>query len=107
MKVVLKRYITYHYEGELKMAKIVMTHNVVDVTKWLSFKDERASTISAMGGTQIVDCPAQDGSNTVAVSANFDDVEAVLTAMSSPPPEMQSVMEKHGVLPPLAIYVEK
>ena len=107
MNVVLMREITYRYEGELNMAKMIMTHNVVDVTKWLSFKEERASAISAMGGSQVVDCVAPDGSNTVAVSANVDDVEALLAAMSSPPPELQALMESHGVLPPIAIYVEK
>jgi hypothetical protein len=54
-----------------------------------------------------VDCVAPDGSNTVAVSANLDDVEAMQAAMASPPPELQALMESHGVRPPIAIYVEK
>ena len=107
MNVILMRKIAHHDKGAMNMAKIIMTHNVVDVTKWLSFKEERGSAISAMGGSQVVDCVAPDGSNTVAVAANVDDVDALLAAMSSPPPELQALMESHGVRPPIAIYVEK
>jgi len=31
----------------------------------------------------------------------------MMATLSSPPPEMGAIMEKHGVLPPLAIYVEQ
>jgi len=89
------------------MPKMVITHGVVDVEKWLSFKAERAEAISAMGVSQIVDLVAQDGSNAVAISANVDDVEAVLAATSSPSPELGAAMADHGVIPPLTIYVEK
>jgi hypothetical protein len=49
----------------------------------------------------------QDGSNAAAVSADAGDVEALLTALASGPPELQAAMEKLGVLTPLVIYVEK
>ena len=89
------------------MPRMVITHNVVDVDKWLSYKDERSGAISAMGGSDVVDHVAQDGSNSVAIAANVDDVAAILAGLASPPPELHAAMERHGVLPPLTVYIEK
>jgi hypothetical protein len=89
------------------MPRMIITHNVVDVDNWLSFKDERAGAISAMGGSQVVDHVAQDGSSAVAIAATVDDVAAVLAGLASPPPELHAAMERHGVLPPLTVYIEK
>jgi hypothetical protein len=88
------------------MPKIVVTHDVVDVDKWLGFKSERADAIGGLGGSNVVDHVAQDGGTTVAVSAEVTDVAALVAALSSPPPEVASLMESHGVRPPLTIYVE-
>ena len=89
------------------MPRMIITHDVVDVDNWLSFKDERAGAISAMGGSQVVDHVAQDGSNAVAIAATVDDVAAVLAGLASPPPELHAAMERHGVLPPVTVYIEK
>jgi hypothetical protein len=89
------------------MPKIVITHDVADVDAWLSFKSERADGISGMGGSNVVDHVAQDGSNRVAVSAEVDDVDAILAAASSPPPELSEMMDRHGVIPPFTVYVER
>ena len=89
------------------MPKIVAIHDVVDVAKWLEFKSERADAVGALGGSNVVDHVAQDGSNTVAVSAEVSDVEGMMAALSSPPPQVTAVMERHGVVPPLTIYVEQ
>ncbi len=89
------------------MPKIVITHNVADVAKWLRFKSERADAITAMGGRNVVDHVAQDGSRTVAVGTEVDDVAGLMANLSSPPPEVGAIMERHGVIPPLAIYVER
>ena len=89
------------------MPRMIITHNVVDVDNWLSFKDERAGAISAMGGSQVVDHVAQDGSNAVAIAATVDDVAAVLAGLASPPPELHAAMERHGVLAPVTVYIEK
>ena len=89
------------------MPKIVVTHNVADVDTWLQFKSERADAIAGLGGSNVVDHVAQDGSNSVAVGADVDDVEGLIATLSSPPPEVGAIMERHGVLPPLAIYVEQ
>jgi hypothetical protein len=87
------------------MPKIVVTHSVVDVERWLLGRSERADAIGGMGGTNVVDHVAQDGSNTVAISADVEDVAIVMETLASPPPEMAAAMESHGVLPPLAVYV--
>jgi hypothetical protein len=89
------------------MPKIVVTHNVADVAKWLEYKSERADAIGMLGGTNVVDHVAEDGSTTVAVAADVDDVAGLMTALSSPPPEVGAVMERHGVVPPLTIFVER
>lgn len=89
------------------MPKIVAIHGVVDVAKWLEFKSERADAVAALGGSNVVDHVAQDGSNSVALTADVSDVEGLLAALSSPPPEVGAVMERHGVIPPLTIYVEQ
>lgn len=89
------------------MPKVVVTHNVVDVDTWLQFKSERADAIAALGGSNVVDHVAQDGSNTVAVVTEVDDVAALIATISSPPPEVGAIMERHGVMPPVVIYVER
>lgn len=89
------------------MPKLVITHNVADVENWSKFKDERAEAIGAMGGTNVVDHVAHDGSNTVAVTAEVDDVAGAMASIASPPPELGAAMERHGVIPPLTVYVEK
>lgn len=89
------------------MPKVVITHDVADVGTWLKLNSERAEAIGAMGGKNVVDHVAQDGSNTVAVATEVDDVAGLIAALSSPPPEVLAIMERHGVIPPLAIYVEQ
>ena len=89
------------------MPKMVITHSVVDLDNWLQFKSERADAIGAMGGNNVVDHIAQDGSKTVAITADVDDVAGVMASISSPPAELGAAMEKHGVIPPLAVYIEQ
>jgi hypothetical protein len=88
------------------MPKMVITHGVADVQRWLGFKAERAEAIAGLGGSDVVDHVAHDGSNQIAVSANVTDVNGIMAALASPPPELAAAMEKHGVLPPLVAYVE-
>ncbi len=89
------------------MPKIVVIHDVADVAKWLEFKSERAEAIGALGGTNVVDHVAQDGSNTVAIAADVSDLDGMMAALSAPPPETGEIMQRHGVIPPLTIYVEQ
>ena len=89
------------------MAKMVVTHNVVDVDNWLKGKAERADAITAMGCTNVVDYVAADGSKAIAITADANDPAAVMAGISSPPADVAAAMERHGVLPPVAIYIEK
>jgi hypothetical protein len=89
------------------MPKMVITHGVADVDKWLQFKAGRAEAMESLGATNVVDHVAHDGSAAVAVSADIADVEAMMATLDSPPPEIGALMEKHGVLPPLVVYVER
>ena len=89
------------------MPRMVVTHGVVDVENWLSFKAERADSIAAIGGLNAVDLVAEDGSDAVAVMADTDDTAAVMAALASPPAEISAAMERHGVVPPLTIYIER
>jgi hypothetical protein len=88
------------------MPKIVITHKVVDVERWLKGKAERAAVISAYA-TQVTDYVAMDGSNNIAVTADVHDMAGAQAMMASPSPEDAAAMERHGVIPPLTVYVEK
>lgn len=88
------------------MAKIVITHAVVDIERWLKGKEERAAVISAYA-TNVTDYVAMDGSNNIAVTADVHDMAGAQAMMASPSPDDAAAMERHGVLPPLMVYVEK
>ena len=88
------------------MPKVVITHNVVDVNAWLKGKSERAEQIAGMGGTNVIDHVAQDGSNSIAITCDGD-VARIMAAIANPAPELAAAMERHGVVPPLAVYVAK
>jgi hypothetical protein len=89
------------------MPKMVVIHNVANVDEWLQFKAERADAIAMVGGSNVVDHVAQDGANTVAVAADVSDMDAMLAGLTAPPPEMLEIMQRHGVIPPLTIFVER
>jgi hypothetical protein len=92
---------------DIAMPKIVITHNVTDVDTWLKGKSERAEAIGNMGATNVVDHAAHDGSKAVAITFDVDNVDTVTTTLASPPAEMAAAMERHGVLPPMTVYVER
>ena len=89
------------------MTKIVITHAVEDLERWLGFKGERAASIEDMGGSNVVDHVAADGSNNVAVTADVADVVAFKSGLASPPPDLADAMSRHGVVPPVAAHIEK
>lgn len=89
------------------MPRMFITHNVADVDAWLSFKAERAEAVTGIGGTDVVDHVAVDGSKSVAVSADVDDVEGFLATLAAPPAAVAEVMQRHGIEPPLVAYVAK
>ena len=88
------------------MAKLVITHAVADIERWLKGKDQRAAAIGAVG-TNVTDHVATDGSNNVAISADVNDVDAAQAMLTSPSPETVALMESHGVIPPVTTYIEK
>lgn len=88
------------------MPKVVITHDVADVDIWLKGKDERAAAIGAMGGVNVVDHVVSDGRKSIAITFDTDDVDAVMSTLAAPPPEMAEAMARHGVVLPLAAYIE-
>ena len=88
------------------MPHVVINHAVEDVESWLNYKAERAAAISPFG-SHVMDHVAMDGSNNVAITADIADVAAFQAALASPPPALAEVMQRHGVIPPLTVHIEK
>ena len=88
------------------MPRIVITHAVQDVERWLQGKAERADAIESASGSNVTDFVAADGSDSVAVTADVADVDAVKSMLASPPAEVLAKMEAHGVVPPITAYIE-
>ena len=88
------------------MPKIVATHAVVDLERWLSGKAERAAAIESWSGSNVTDFVAQDGSNMIAVTADIADLDTMMSLMASPSPEDVATMEGHGVIPPITVYIQ-
>ena len=86
------------------MPRIVITHAVEDVERWLKGKTERAAALP--GATNVTDLVAMDGSNHAAVMFDIDDADALMAVLSSVPPEMAAQAESHGVIMPMTVYVE-
>ena len=59
------------------MPRIVATHAVVDIDRWLEGKAERAAAIESGSGSNVVDHVAQDGSNNIAITADVGDLAAL------------------------------
>lgn len=87
------------------MPRVVITHAVVDIERWLKGKAARAAAIESGSGTNVTDYVAHDGSNNIAVTADVQDLAALQAMLASPPPEVAAKMEEHGVIPPITAYV--
>jgi hypothetical protein len=85
---------------------MVLTHEVVDIERWLKGKHERAAAIESVG-SNVIDHVALDGSNRIAVTAEIHDLDAVQALLDSPPPDVAAQMQAHGVVPPITAYIEK
>ena len=83
------------------MPKLVFTHAVVDVDRWLKGKSDREVL-----GSNVVDYVAEDGSNNIAISVDVDDPAAMKAMLASPPAEVQAQMDEHGVVAPITTYIE-
>jgi hypothetical protein len=86
------------------MPRIVITHAVQDVDRWLGGKAERAAALP--GATNVTDLLALDGSKQAGVAFDFADLEALKNVLSSLPPELAAQAESHGVIAPMTAYVE-
>ena len=88
------------------MPKLVVTHAVVDIERWLKGKAERAASIGPFA-TNVTDHVAADGSNNVAITADIQDMAGLQALMASPTLEAAAQEESHGVLSPQTAYIEK
>jgi hypothetical protein len=88
------------------MPRVVITHAVEDIDRWLDGKTKRAAAIESGSGSKVTDYVAQDGSNNIAVTADVSDPAALKSMLASPSPEVLAAMEAHGVVQPIAAYFE-
>jgi hypothetical protein len=87
--------------------RVVITHAVEDIDRWLAGKADRAAAIESGSGSNVTDYVAHDGSKNIAVTADVSDLAALQGMLASPPPEVLAAMKAHGVVPPISAYVEK
>jgi len=88
------------------MPKVVITHAVQDLDRWLAGKAERAAAIESGSGSNVADYVAADGSTNVAITADVADVDAMQAMLAGPPPEVAAAMESHGVVQPITAYIQ-
>ena len=87
------------------MPRVIITHAIREVDRWLAGKDERAAAMP--GATGVTDLVAIDGSTQAAVSFDTDDLDGLKALLESMPPEVAAQAESHGVIPPFTVYVER
>ena len=88
------------------MPRVVITHAVEDIDRWLQGKAARAAAIESGTGSNVTDYVAHDGSTNIAITADVADLEALQGMLASPPPEVLASMQAHGVIQPITAYVE-
>jgi hypothetical protein len=88
------------------MPKIVITHSVQDLERWLQGKAERAAAVESATGSNVTDYVAQDGSDNIAITADVTDAEAIKSMLAAPPADVVELMEAHGVVQPVTVYIE-
>jgi len=87
------------------MSRVVISHEVGDVERWLGGKAERASSLP--GARNVTDLVAMDGSNHTAVAFDIDDVDALKAMLAAIPPDVAAQAESHGVaVSTMRVYVE-
>ena len=88
------------------MPRMVLTHAVVDIDRWLQGKQERVEFIGQVA-TNVTDYVAIDGSNNIAITADVHDVAGAQAMLASPSPELAALGEKHGDIGPMTVYIER
>ena len=91
---------------ELSVPKVVITHAVADIDRWLAGKADRAAAIESGSGSNVTDYVAHDGSANVAITADVADLEQLGAMLAAPPPDVLAKMEAHGVVQPITAYVQ-
>ena len=82
------------------------THAVEELGHWLADHPDRAAAIESGTGSNVIDYVAADGSNTIAITADVADVDALKGMLASPPPDVLAKMQEHGVVQPITAYVQ-
>jgi hypothetical protein len=88
------------------MPKVVITHAVEEIDRWLAGHAGRAQAIESASGSNVTDFVAADGSNNIAITADVSDPERLKSVLASPPPEILARMQEHGVVPPISAYIQ-
>jgi hypothetical protein len=88
------------------MPKVVITHGVEEIDRWLQGHDGRVAAIESGTGSNVTDYVAADGSNNIAVTADVADVDALKGMLAAPPPEVLEAMQAHGVVQPITAYIQ-
>jgi hypothetical protein len=88
------------------MPTVIAHHDVKDTTHWLS-SPKREEVLGPLGASNIRTFVSQQNPQQVAVLMDVADLDALMAALASPPPELAEAMEHDGVLPEtLSILVE-
>src|SRR5207247_5992719 len=67
----------YSVPKGVDMPKVVITHAVEDIDRWLQGKEDRTAAIESGTGSNVTDYVAQDGSTNIAITADVADVDAM------------------------------
>jgi hypothetical protein len=78
------------------MPRVVVTHAVEDIDRWLAGKAERAAAIEAGTGSNVTDYVAHDGSNNIAVSADVSDLAVLQEVLTNPSPDVLAAKRRTG-----------
>ena len=88
------------------MPRVVITHAVEEMDRWLAGHAESAAAIESGTGSNVTDHVAADGSNDIAITADVADVDALTGMLASPPPDVLAKMQEHGVVQPIRAYIQ-
>ena len=88
------------------MPRVVITHAVEEIDRWLAGGAERAAAIESGTGSNVTDYVAADGSNNIAITVDVSDVDALKGMLASPAPDVLAAMENHGVVQPITAYIQ-
>ena len=76
-------------------------------TSTAGYRESRsAPTPSDRAAANVQDYVSQDGSSNIAITADVDDPASLEAMVKSPTAEVVAVMESHGVVQPISVYVE-